>query len=100
MKFCAISEKGKRRKNEDAYLAEKIGKYYVFAVADGMGGHAAGDIASKIAIMELKEILRRFDDEPKNLLRKAFRKANNEVLSYSKIVRAEMGTTLVACLLN
>ena len=27
MKFFAISEKGKRGKNEDSYLAEKIGKY-------------------------------------------------------------------------
>jgi len=100
VEFFAISEKGVREKNEDAYLAEKIGKYYVFAVADGMGGHAYGEIASKIAIMELKETIRRFDDEPKNLLKKAFEKANTEILAYSKIVGARMGTTLVACLLD
>jgi len=100
VEFFAISEKGVIEKNEDAYLAEKIGKYYVFAVADGMGGHAYGEIASKIAIMELKEIIRRFDDEPRNLLKKAFEKANTEILAYSKIVGARMGTTLVACLLD
>lgn len=100
VEFFALSEKGIREKNEDACLAEKIGRYYVFAVADGMGGHAYGERASKIAIMELKETVRRFDDEPRNLLKKAFEKANTEILAYSKIVRAEMGTTLVACLLD
>ena len=40
MKFCALSEKGKRENNEDYYLAEKIKNYYVFAVADGLGGQS------------------------------------------------------------
>lgn len=100
IKFSALSVKGKREKNEDAYLAEKIGKYYVFAVADGMGGHAYGDRASKIAIMELRETLKRSKGKPEDLLKKAFEKANREIRAYSEIVGRRMGSTLVACLLN
>ena len=36
-------KKGKRDNNEDAFLAEKIGDFWVFAVADGLGGHMAGE---------------------------------------------------------
>jgi protein phosphatase len=43
-----------RQQNEDSYLlAPKSG---VWAVADGMGGHAAGDLASHIVVTELEQI--------------------------------------------
>ncbi|PVV06252.1 MAG: hypothetical protein B6D77_16275 [gamma proteobacterium symbiont of Ctena orbiculata] len=50
-----ISDKGKVRSiNEDAYLDRSdLG---IWVVADGMGGHAAGDIASEMIINELKSI--------------------------------------------
>jgi len=100
IKFSAISEKGIREKNEDTYLAEKINQYYLFAVADGMGGHAYGEKASRIAIMELKETIKRSQGKPEDLLKKAFENANREILAYSNIVGAKMGSTLVACLLD
>ena len=55
MEYYAVSKKGRREKNEDSYIAEKINNFYLFAVADGLGGHMGGGIASRIAIIELKE---------------------------------------------
>ena len=56
MSIKFISDVGKtREKNEDSYLIIEDGKYLVFAVADGMGGHNAGDRASKIAVDTIKK---------------------------------------------
>ncbi|WP_231864873.1 MULTISPECIES: PP2C family protein-serine/threonine phosphatase [Sorangium] len=48
----------KRKKNEDCYLC--LDEHYLFAVADGMGGHAGGDVASRLAV---DTIARAFKDQ-------------------------------------
>jgi serine/threonine protein phosphatase PrpC len=47
--YHAVSERGRRERNEDAFLTERMGRFHVFAVADGMGGHETGDVACAIA---------------------------------------------------
>ena len=42
-----ITDKGNRRHNEDSILIKRIDDIYLLAVADGVGGHRAGDFASK-----------------------------------------------------
>lgn len=51
----AISDPGSRNHNEDAFLILKSSRQHVIAVCDGMGGHAAGEVASGLAVETIKE---------------------------------------------
>ncbi len=58
IRFYAATDVGKvRDHNEDNFLVDK--KLSLFVVADGMGGHAAGEVASAIAVRTVHEEIRR-----------------------------------------
>jgi PPM family protein phosphatase len=95
---CGVrSDPGKiRASNEDSYIANA--KSGIFLVADGMGGHAAGEIASQLAASTVEEVLSGGDSEfpPQELLQFAVQKANADVFETQR-VRPEcrgMGSTL------
>jgi serine/threonine protein phosphatase PrpC len=104
MNLCAaaLTDVGLRRRvNEDRYaLAGDLGLYLV---ADGMGGHTAGQLASELAAEATVNTLRTLIDASASLtekLRYSVSAANREILSTAeaKPELTGMGTTLVALL--
>ena len=102
-KSFSVIDIGKKRKlNQDvAYASEKpVGNLpNIFIVADGMGGHNAGDYASKCAVQTIvREIRGSFEKNPVRILGKAIRLANDQIRRRAKEDRSlyGMGTTVVA----
>lgn len=109
MKSFSITDTGKTRLvNQDYVFAteEKIGKLEnLFIVADGMGGHNAGDYASRFCVEVFTKIIKEPGTEglPVSILSHALAVTNQELLEEARS-RAElngMGTTFViATILN
>jgi serine/threonine protein phosphatase PrpC len=126
MEYFAKSDIGNHREqNEDFYFVDE--KAGLFIVADGMGGHNAGEVASKIAVESYAEYFLNFlkndplftveenlalsshenaasvSDEPiKSALSEAFKHANKQVFDRSVDDKecSGMGTTLTVCFVN
>lgn len=108
----ASSDTGRvRDHNEDEVrLAEPespqvAGRGFLAAVADGMGGHERGEVASNLAIETLfttfyEEITEDQPTDPVALLKQGFRASNERIMSESSTVSngggGSMGTTMVA----
>jgi protein phosphatase len=103
MKTFSITDVGqKRNMNQDyVYTSEKpVGNLpNLFVVADGMGGHNAGDFASKYTVQQLvTSIESNQETNPIKIMRQSIEAANKELItkSYENSELAGMGTTLVA----
>ncbi|HEX2267238.1 MAG TPA: Stp1/IreP family PP2C-type Ser/Thr phosphatase [Actinomycetota bacterium] len=92
----AASDIGRaRERNEDSFMVEEP----LFAVADGMGGHRGGAVASSMALEKLREVLQEDRVEPTALIEE-IKAANQRVLERGEADRElrGMGTTLTALL--
>src|SRR5262245_13538969 len=92
-----------RENNEDSIDVKQFPDMTVCIVADGMGGQAAGEIASKRAIEAIPRELRKHltgtlpPDQARMIIRKAVVKANEEIIEMGQLDRdlRNMGTTVV-----
>ena len=112
---CGVSDVGRVRKtNEDTFVSDP--EIRLFAVADGMGGHGAGEVASRLAIDAITAFIRRSAADAEaswpygidralsldgNRLRTAIHLANRRIFraSESHDEYNGMGTTIVGVLL-
>jgi len=88
----------KRDNNQDSFLYEK--KANVFVVADGMGGHKGGEVASAIACESIKEVFNNPVNQhlsPRELIRFAYGEASSRIFEHAKEnpTLKGMGTTMV-----
>lgn len=114
-RFAGMTDPGLLREhNEDSYL--KLPEYGVVAVADGMGGHRSGDVASQLAISTLEDFFSvvvgrdgtwPFPADPnlteeENYVVTALRLANRRIFDRSlrQVADFGMGTTIVTCVFS
>ncbi len=83
-----------REVNEDSYLVEAP----LYAVADGMGGHRGGDVASRLALDTVETLFRRGDDTLADQVREANRVVYERSESDQRV--SGMGTTLTAVIVD
>ncbi|NKX55470.1 PP2C family protein-serine/threonine phosphatase [Arthrobacter mobilis] len=99
LRYAARSDVGKARsKNDDSAYAGT----YLAVVADGMGGHAGGDVASASTVLDLVHLDRVGHEDPANVLADEIQAANSILSDLVKTspMLAGMGTTVTALLLH
>ena len=106
MKTFSMTDAGRRRDINEDYVfdsATAVGKLpNLFIVADGMGGHNAGDYASKYAIATIVEEVEKSKDSTVATLEKAIQSANSHIRAKSRENEDMngMGTTVVAATIS
>jgi serine/threonine protein phosphatase PrpC len=101
-----VSHVGGRDSNEDSLLVLGLPDAVLLAVADGLGGHNAGEVASRIAVDALREVfLERYRRGVnwavvEDLLVDAYRLAHERIQENAIGEREGMGTTLVSAFIR
>ena len=98
MDYAQITMPGSRDYNEDSAVILQRNENYCFVVADGLGGHGKGEIASAIATDTFKEKFKIDDTINDEFIPKTLLAAQNNIMQEQKLqnATAEMKTTCVS----
>lgn len=96
--YKVITGTGNRENNEDSAVCLEHNGNYCFVVADGLGGHGKGEVASQKVIEVFQRLFEKNITETDSFLQIAFETAQAEVIATQKSANAmlEMKTTAVA----
>lgn len=96
LRWSEVTHRGRRREvNQDAVLAQ----YPLFVVADGMGGHIGGEIASASTIDRLRIVASKGEVSPKTIER-ALARAVTDIASHPETTDEGTGTTVTGVYLD
>ncbi|OOM78269.1 Stp1/IreP family PP2C-type Ser/Thr phosphatase [Clostridium sp. BL-8] len=100
-----VSDVGlKRTLNEDYALYLEKDEFKIYVVADGMGGHNAGEVASEMAAVRIVNYINEkfSSSELEGLIVEAIEKVNRDIFDFSNTNENlnGMGTTVTACLVT
>ena len=100
--YYLLTNKGDRDNNEDNVGMFQSGREYCFALADGLGGHGRGEVASKIAVEQAVTTFAQLGSASTDCIIKSFQNGQKEILEEQKKNRGfnEMKTTLVLLLVG
>lgn len=98
MQYDTISKPGSRDVNEDSVSVTEYKGRTCFVVADGLGGHGGGDVASRLAVRAFDAVFSSGKGFPAELLSQAFTQAQSDILQEQQRmgVPSQMKTTVVA----
>lgn len=97
--YHIFSHIGLREINEDAVNIYQEDDCFCAALADGLGGHGMGEIASALAVEGALNIFERKKIVTKECLRQCFEESQNLLLKEQKLRRREWGLKTTLCLL-
>ncbi|MCM1506051.1 MAG: protein phosphatase 2C domain-containing protein [Ruminococcus flavefaciens] len=89
------SNKGGRSYNEDSVGGSTDGSNGIFVIADGLGGHSLGELASSCAVNVITAGWQGFGNKPQEQLKELFEQANKAILELQKKNRTIMKSTAV-----
>jgi len=100
-----VSDVGlKRTLNEDFASCLEKEEFKIYVVADGMGGHNAGEVASQMAAEQIVNYIdeKFFQSKVDDLIVEAVKKANKDIFDFSTTNEnlSGMGTTVTACFMT
>ncbi len=98
-RIAQVCQRGGRSYNEDCARFEVSGSVMVCAVADGLGGHGGGDIASRVVVDTLVDGFMQKPELQTKHIRQLFEKANQQVIS-KQTASLKMKSTVVALFCN
>jgi len=98
IKYAMLTQPGNRDVNEDSAIIIERGGNWCFVVADGLGGHGKGEIASQTVVATFERELSPDEQSAAGFLGRAFAAAQDSVTDKQKAMgaRFEMKTTAVA----